>query len=1090
MRRRNAGMRQWQRTLLWSLLLLVALTWCLSANPALAALLNIAKPGGGDGVVTSDIGGIHCGSGCADSYLPNTLMTLTATPDAYSTFVGWDAGVCAGQGNACELMTGSTDETVAAYFRGAMIAAGNSHTVALKSDGTVWSWGWNQYGQLGDGTTNSRNTPVQVSGLDNVLAIAAGFYHTVALKSDGTVWSWGWNQYGQLGDGTTNNRNTPVQVSGLTNVLAIAAGHWHTVALKNDGSVWVWGDNGNGQLGNGVFESGPHPMPTQSSGFSNGIAIAADRHHVAALKNDGTVWTWGSNHKGQLGDGMWPRYPAVDRRATPSPVNSMSDAIAIAAGEWHMVALKNDGTVWTWGFNQWGQLGDGTTNSRNTPVQVLGLTNVLAIAAGVRHTVALKNDGSVWSWGHNSNGQLGNGIIDISPHPMPTQASGLRNGIAVAVGGSHTVTLKSDGTVWAWGIGGSGELGDGTKTDRMTPVQVLGASGVGFLNLYRVPLTVSTSGFGFGTVSSNPGGIDCDGDCEEEYLLNTVVTLTATPDSGSAFAGWSGNCSGTGSCTLTMDAAKAVGATFSIAPYTVTLAQAGSGSGTVGGGGSYAAGTTVTLTATPAAGSHFAGWSPSPCAASFTMPEGDLTCTATFARNSYTVTTMAGTGGSIAPLSQTVAHGATTTFTITPASGYVIDGATGCGGTLSGNTYTTGLITGDCTVSANFTVNNHTLTVNQAGNGDGTVGGGGSYAAGTTVTLTATPSAGSHFVGWSPSPCAASFTMPDGDLTCTATFTRNSYTLTVNQAGSGDGTVGGGGSYPYGTLVAPTAAPMAGSLFAGWTPASCGSPFALLADTTCTATFTRNDDLCDYGCNTLVGLHHPVSGYFALEHADGSHTAGASFRYGPLNTDWIAIVGDWDGDGVDTVGLYNPHLGQFYLRNAHAGGAADIRFRYGPSNAGWIPLAGDWDGNGIDTVGLYDPHTGTFYLRNAHAGGVADVRFRYGPGNAGWEPIAGDWNGDWVDTVGLYNPSQGQFYLRNAHAGGAADMSFRYGPANAGWEPLAGDWDADGQDTVGLYRPQTGYFYLRNTHTPGVAHVKFQYGATNGEWWPLAGKWH
>lgn len=151
------------------------------------------------------------------------------------------------------------------------------------------------------------------------------------------------------------------------------------------------------------------------------------------------------------------------------------------------------------------------------------------------------------------------------------------------------------------------------------------------------------------------------------------------------------------------------------------------------------------------------------------------------------------------------------------------------------------------------------------------------------------------------------------------------------------------------------------------------------------------DDLCDYGCNTLVGLHHPVSGFFTLERADGSHKAGASFRYGPRNTDWIAIVGDWDGDGVDTMGLYNPIQGQFYLRNAHAGGVADVVFRYGPTNAGWEPIAGDWDGDGQDTVGLYRPQTGYFYLRNTHTPGVAHVKFPYGATNGEWWPLVGKW---------------------------------------------------------------------------------------------------
>jgi alpha-tubulin suppressor-like RCC1 family protein len=159
----------------------------------------------------------------------------------------------------------------------------------------------------------TRTIPGPVSGLSNVIAIAAGDTHTVALKSDGTVWTWGDNSFGQLGDGTTTLRTTPVQVSGLGNVLAIAAGVWHTVALKSDGSVWVWGDNNSGQLGNGTADTSPHPTPNQASGLSSIIAIEAGEHHVVALKSDGTVWTWGNNGLGQLGDGT------TTNRYHPSP---------------------------------------------------------------------------------------------------------------------------------------------------------------------------------------------------------------------------------------------------------------------------------------------------------------------------------------------------------------------------------------------------------------------------------------------------------------------------------------------------------------------------------------------------------------------------------------------------------------------------------------------------------------------------------------------------------------------------------------------------------------------------------------------------
>ena len=278
------------------------------------------------------------------------------------------------------------------------ISAGGLHTVALKIGKTVWAWGNNTYGQLGNGTNNDSNTPAQVSGISDVVAIAGGFWHTVALESDGTVWTWGNNTYGQLGDGTNTDRNTPVQVDGISNVIAIAGGHWHTVALESDGTVWTWGNNTYGQLGDGTNTD--RNTPVQVDGISNVIAIAGGHWHTIALKSDGTVWTWGNNTYGQLGDGT-----NTDRN-TPVQVNGLSDinvnvdiVIPIAGGHWHTVALKSDGTAWAWGNNFYGQLGNGSSIDSNTPVQVKlnppevttgAATNVTTTSATLNGTVNAK----------------------------------------------------------------------------------------------------------------------------------------------------------------------------------------------------------------------------------------------------------------------------------------------------------------------------------------------------------------------------------------------------------------------------------------------------------------------------------------------------------------------------------------------------------------------------------------------------------------------------------------------------------------------------------------------------------------------------
>ena len=359
-----------------------------------------------------------------------------------------------------------------------MLAVGGNYTVALKSDGTVSTWGYNQYGQLGDGTTTQRNTPVTVPGLTGVVSIAVGAMYTVALKSDGTVVAWGYNGNGQLGDGTTTQRNSPVTVPGLTGVVAIAVGDNHCVALKSDGTVVGWGDNtpmtvsvagasSNGQSGNATATHfwSPEAVP----GLTGVVSIAAAYGYSVALKSDGTVAAWGDGFFGQLGDGT------SIYRNNPVAVPGLGGVIAIAADRLYTLALKSDGTVKAWGDNIFGELGDGTTTSRNTPVTVSELTGVIALATGYSHAVALKSDGTVVAWGYNGNGQLGDGTTTNRNSPVVVRGLGWVT--AVATGFNHSVALKSDGTVVTWGMNNHGALGDGTLTNRSSPLAVPGFGG-------------------------------------------------------------------------------------------------------------------------------------------------------------------------------------------------------------------------------------------------------------------------------------------------------------------------------------------------------------------------------------------------------------------------------------------------------------------------------------------------------------------------------------------------------------------------------------------------------------------------------------
>jgi alpha-tubulin suppressor-like RCC1 family protein len=277
-------------------------------------------------------------------------------------------------------------------------------------------WGYNVYGQLGDGTTYTRLAPVSVVNLaSGVVAIEAGTQHTCALLSAGGVQCWGYNYYGQLGDGTTTDRLAPVNVVGLAaNVAAITAGDVHTCALLSTGGVQCWGYNHFGQLGDGTTSN--RLAPVSVIGLASGVAaIAAGTSHTCAVLFTGGVQCWGKNGQGQLGSGTastdYYYGTTTDRELVPFTVVGLASGVAsIAAGNYHTCAVLYTGGVQCWGANWYGYLGDGTSTNRPAPVSVISLASgVAAIAAGHYHTCALLSTGGVQCWGYNGYGQLGDG---------------------------------------------------------------------------------------------------------------------------------------------------------------------------------------------------------------------------------------------------------------------------------------------------------------------------------------------------------------------------------------------------------------------------------------------------------------------------------------------------------------------------------------------------------------------------------------------------------------------------------------------------------------------------------------------------------
>lgn len=341
--------------------------------------------------------------------------------------------------------------------------------IVLKSDGTVWTWGMNGMGQLGDGTTTNRCTPVQVVGpggvghLSSITAVMGGEMHNFALKSDGTVWAWGNNMFGQLGSGESiKSSAVPVQVKGLSSVVSLGGRGYHSLAVKSDGTVWAWGWNSKGELGGQTTEKFSN-VPVQVVGLTKPSVVSAGYQFSMALMPDGTVYQWGHGR-------------AIANSNAPEKVPELTKVTAISAGWDHALALKSDGTVWAWGVNKVGELGDGTTTNRATPVQVKNLSNIIAISGGDWHSSALGSDGTVWKWGRNESGQLGLGRADkiTDPNSLPVQVPGLKDVVMVSARDWHNLCVTKDGQAWMWGDNRSGCCGDLSEKPVLSPKLVPG----------------------------------------------------------------------------------------------------------------------------------------------------------------------------------------------------------------------------------------------------------------------------------------------------------------------------------------------------------------------------------------------------------------------------------------------------------------------------------------------------------------------------------------------------------------------------------------------------------------------------------------
>ena len=479
----------------------------------------------GDGTITYRLTPVRIGDNLQWKQIDGDLEHTGAVATDGSLWV-WGNNVYGRLGDG-SVFNRSAPAVVLSGHEWEQVSAGGFFTAAIRADGSLWTWGWNHRGQLGDGTTTSRPSPVQIQPgqqWKQVSASPAGGSanneaHVVAIRNDGSLWAWGSNLRGQIGDGyegLDHNRTIPVNINiqpGTQWKQAVAGRH-HTIAIRADDSLWTWGLNDSGQLGIGSFVSSP--IPVQVLLDTSWKQVAAGQVHSMGIRTDGSLWAWGVNSFGRLGDGtnvtrtipvniqpgtQWKqavagRHHTIAIRdddslwiwglnghgqlgigsfvSSPIPVQVLPGTSwkQVAAGEVHSMGIRTDGSLWAWGVNSFGRLGDGTNVTRNSPVPIQPGTQWKQVAAGEEHTVAIRADGTLWVWGRNTFGQLGVSGLLAGYTLIPVQIQPGTLWQYVSAGRQHTMGLRIDGSLWAWGSNGYSQLGDGTSTGRNTPVRI------------------------------------------------------------------------------------------------------------------------------------------------------------------------------------------------------------------------------------------------------------------------------------------------------------------------------------------------------------------------------------------------------------------------------------------------------------------------------------------------------------------------------------------------------------------------------------------------------------------------------------------
>ena len=363
---------------------------------------------------------------------------FNSTLEYASTIWSWGCGSCGKLGNNDVLDKSSPVSIVGGFTDWCQVSVGNTTTLAIKSSGALFAWGENSLGQIGDNTTISKSSPVSVvGGFTDWCQVSAGSAHNVALRTNGTAWAWGFNNSGRLGDNTTINKSSPVSVvGGFTDWCKVSAGFSHSLGIRTNGTLWGWGYNGSGRIGNNSTVAVSSPVSVVG-GFTDWTQASGGTSHTVALRSNGTVWTWGSNAVGELGDNT-----VVAKSSPVSVVGGFTDWCQVSAGNSHNAGVRTNGTIWAWGFNTSGRLGDGSSVTKSSPVSVVGgFTDWCQVSTAPDHTLAVRTNGTIWAWGSNICGKLG--INSAADRSSPVSVvGGFADWSQVSGGGYHSAAIR------------------------------------------------------------------------------------------------------------------------------------------------------------------------------------------------------------------------------------------------------------------------------------------------------------------------------------------------------------------------------------------------------------------------------------------------------------------------------------------------------------------------------------------------------------------------------------------------------------------------------------------------------------------------